>query len=130
MPDRDTESVHGARVFFRRVQLWALVIGASVGAILCTLFSLNIGYGFMAGVVVGMMNGRLMAIDAFSLVHKEPSKVRKFIIGRQLLRLVIMFGFLAVVATQTDWNIFATFGGLFLANTVMIGLQIKDMLVG
>ena len=130
MPDHDIKSVHGARVFFRRVQRWSLAIGAAVGVALSTFWSLSIGYGFMAGVVMGMLNGRLMAVDAFSLVHKEPSSVRKFIIGRQLLRLMIMFGFLSVVATRTEWNIFAAFGGLFLANAVMIGLQIKDVLAG
>jgi len=128
--DRDDENVHGARVFFRRSQFWSLVTGVAVGTALCMFWSKSIGYGFMAGVVVGMLNGRLMAVDAFSLVYKNPSSVKKFIIGRQLLRLVIMFGFLAVIAIRTEWNIFAAFAGLFLANVVMIGLQIKDVLAG
>ncbi len=128
--DRETESVQSARVFFRRSQFWSLVTGAAAGAALCMFWSKSIGYGFMAGVVVGMLNGRLMAVDAFSLVHKEPSSVRKFIIGRQLLRLMIMFGFLALIATRTEWNIFAAFAGLFLANATLIVLQVKDVLVG
>ncbi len=126
----EAESVHSARVFFRRSQFWSLVTGAAAGGALYVFWSKSIGYGFIAGVAIGMVNSRLMAVDAFSLVQKKPSSVKRFIVGRQLLRLVIMFGFLALIATRTEWNIFAAFAGLFYANAVMIGLQIKDALAG
>jgi len=103
-----------ARTYVRKIQLSSFVTAIGIGIGLTLLWSRMIGYGFMSGAAISIVNFQLMAVDAFELIGKNPKKARSFIIGRYALRYVIMFGFLAVIATRTDFNIFATFIGLFL----------------
>ena len=101
------------RVFVRKTQISAVIAGIGIGLAVVFLWSIEVGFGFMAGVAISVVNFQLMAVDAFELVDKAPKKARSFIIGRYALRYAIMFGFLVVIATRTDLNILATFIGLF-----------------
>jgi len=103
-----------ARTYVRKMQLSSLITAMGIGLALSLLWSRMIGYGFMSGAAISIVNFQLMAVDAFELIGKNPKKAQSFIIGRYALRYVIMFGFLAVIATRTEFSIPATFLGLFL----------------
>ena len=111
------------RTFVGGIQKKALIYGSAVGGVLGLLWSWNIGLGLIAGVCVSVVNFQLMAVDAFDMVDKRPRGARRFIIGRYALRYVIMFGFIALVAVRTDWNVFAAFAGLFFVQGVLVADQ-------
>jgi len=119
-----------ARSFVRETQKKALFYGSVAGLTLVFLWSREVGFGFIAGYLISMINFQLMSVDAFDLVEKVPGKARKFIIGRYLLRYAIMFGFLALVATRTSLNIFASFAGLFFIQGVLVTGQVSRFVRG
>ena len=65
-----------------------------------------------------------MAVDVFGIENKAPQKARKFIIGRYALRYAIMFCFIAMIVTRTDFNIIATFIGLFFVQMSLVVGQV------
>ena len=77
----------------------------------------------MSGTAVSVVNFQLMATDVFEITGKNPQKARKFIIGRYALRFAIMFGFIVIITKRTDFNIFATFVGLFFIQAQLIVSQ-------
>ena len=87
-------------------------------------WSHSIGFGFLAGVTISVLNFQLMAVDAYGITGKAPKKARKFIIGRSAVRFAIMFVFLALIAHRTDLNIIATFIGLFFVQAILVGEQL------
>ena len=109
---KDRDRLAYTRIRVRRIQIRSAVIGVVVGLLL-SVWSEPVGYGFLAGVAIGLINFLLMSADAFDMVEKSPPKVRSFIMKQAFIRFAIMFGFLALVATQTDFNIFAAFIGIF-----------------
>ncbi len=117
-----------ARSFVRRTQKRAIIAGAGIGIALLLVWSKQAGLGFMSGVALSVVNFQLMAVDAFEMTGKAPKKARGFIIGRFALRFAILFGFLAVIATQTDFNILAAFAGLFFVQVVLFAGQVRDAL--
>ena len=123
-PDNNFDSLQNARQFVRKTQKRALISGLIVGSLLAFFWSDSVGFGFLSGAAIGIVNFQLMSADAYEIVKKDPKKAKKFIINRLILRYAIMFGFLALIATRTDFNIIATFIGLFYVKFMLIGVQI------
>ena len=121
-----TDSLSSVRLLVRKIQKRALISGLIVGLLLAFFWSRSVGFGFLSGVAIGVVNFQLMSVDAYTMVEKNPRKARKFIIGRAMLRYTIMYGFLALVALRTDFNIFAAFVGLFLIKIILIGGHIIE----
>jgi len=120
LTDKDFDSLYSARLFVRKTQKRALISGFILGSLLAILWSCSVGFGFLSGVAVSIVNFQLMSVDAYTIVEKDPKKARKSATGRSVLRYAIMFGFLALVAARTDFNIFATFIGIFFVKAVLI----------
>ena len=119
--DMNTERLTDARAYVRRVLKITLAAGLFIGGVTTVVWSSQVGLGFCAGTAVGMINFQLMSVDAYEFAVNPPRKTRWFINGRLIVRLVIMFGFLALVVTRTNFNVVATFIGLFLVKIVLIG---------
>lgn len=117
----------GVRGFVRAIQARAVVSGIIIGAVLATVATNGAAYGFMAGVAVSVVNFQLMAVDAYQAAEKSPGRARSFIIGRFLVRYAVMFGFLALVATRTEWNIVAAFVGVFHIQMLLVGERLYDV---
>jgi len=124
------DGIGAARSFVRDTQKKALFYGSVAGLTLVFLWSREVGVGFIAGFLISVINFQLMSVDAFDLVDKGSGKARKFIIGRYVLRYAIMFGFLALVATRTSLNIFASFAGLFFVQGVLVTCQVSRSVRG
>jgi len=107
------------REFVGGVRKRAVLSGLVLGLVLAHVWSPGVGFGFMAGAAVSVLNFQLMAVDSFEILEKTPGKARKFIVGRYFLRFAIMFGFLALIATRTDWNIMAAFAGVFFVPAIL-----------
>jgi len=114
------------RSFVRKTQRTAILCGCAVGAALTLLWSRQVGFGFFSGMALSVINFQLMAVDAFELFDTTPKKARRFIIGRFVLRFAILFGFLAVIATRTDFNILAAFTGLFFVQAVLFAGRVRE----
>ncbi len=126
LTDSNFDNVRSSRLFVRKTQKITLLSGLIIGFLLTVLWSVTVGLGFLAGLAIGIVNFQLMSVDAFESIEKAPTKARKFIVTRYIIRFAIMFGFLALVATQTDFNIIATFIGLFTVKVILIGRQILE----
>ena len=122
--DGNFDSLLSARLFVRKTQKITLISGLIIGFLLMVLWSGSVGLGFLSGVVLGIVNFQLMSVDSYEIIKKSPKKARKFIISRFIIRYAIMFGFLALIATRTDFNIISTFIGLFYLKVILIGGQI------
>ena len=120
----NSDSLYAARLFVRKTQKRAFFSGLIFSFFLAILWSHSVGLGFLSGVIISIVNFQLMSVDAYSIIEKNPKKARKFIIGRYILRFVIMFGFLALIATRTNFNIYATFIGVFFVKIVLAVVQI------
>ena len=114
------EETVSVRSFVRKTRKVAIFSGLIIGLFLASFWSHLIGFGFLAGVLVSIVNFQLMAVDAFEIEEKTPKRARKFIIGRYAIRYAIMFGFLALVATRTDLNIIAAFTGIFFIPALLL----------
>lgn len=101
------------RAYVRQMQIGSVISGVGVAAVLALLVSVKVGGGFLAGAAISIVNFQLMAVDAFEFAGKSPKVAKKFIIGRYLLRYAIMFAAVVMIVTRTDFNIIATFAGLF-----------------
>ena len=112
------------RRYVRTIQKSALVVGSIACGLLWSLVSRSVGLGFMAGVLVSVINFQLMSVDALDMVGKQPKKARSFIISRYALRYAIMFGFIAVIVTRTDLNVVASFIGIFFVQFVLVGERV------
>jgi len=128
LTDKNFDNLYSVRSFVRKTQKRALISGLILGSLFAILWSGSVGFGFLSGVAVSIVNFQLMSVDAYTTVGKEPKKVRKFITGRSILRYAIMFGFLAFVASRTDFNIFAAFFGIFFVKAVLVGGEILQVL--
>ncbi len=122
---KDTVSV---RAFVRKIRNAAIIIGLILGFFLAFFWSRHIGLGFLAGVLISIVNFQLMAVDAFEIEEKTPKRARKFIIGRYAIRYAIMFGFLALIATRTDLNIIAAFTGIFFVPVFLLAGQLFSVI--
>ena len=98
----------------------ALISGAVSGLFIALFWSQSIGYGFLSGVAVSIVNFQLMSADAYMIVSKNPQKVRMFVVKKYFLRFAIIFGFLGLVATRTHLNLFAAFVGVFFIQFTII----------
>ena len=98
----------------------AIIIGSVIGIMLTLLWSNSIGFGFITGAAVSILNFQFMSVDAYRIVGTTPAKARKFIIGRSVIRYTIIFCFLALIFSRTDFNIFAAFAGLFFVQMLLI----------
>ena len=121
-----SESTYSLRKFVKKIRKIALIAGAIIGLVLLTVLSRAIGFGFLAGVAISIINFQLMAVDAYDIEGKVPQKAQKFIIGKCVLRYVIMFGFIALLVTRTNCNIIATFIGLFFIQIIIVGGQLLN----
>jgi len=121
-----TESLYDARRFVRGIQKRALLVALSVGALMAVFWSRSGCYGFLAGSAVSIINFQLMSVDAYTLARRRPRNARKFFFTRGIIRSAIMFGFLALIATQTDYNMIAAFIGVFLVKMVLFIGQIVE----
>ena len=108
------------RIFVRKTQKTAIIAGLAIGVLLSVLWSNSIGFGFMTGTAVSIVNFQLMSVDACRIFGKTPAKARKFIIGRSVIRYTIIFCFLALIFSRTDYNIIAAFAGLFFVQLLLI----------
>ena len=118
-----TGSLEQVRRFVRQVQMRAVLLGIGVGIGLSAL-SEPVGYGFLAGVGISLINFKLMSTDAFDMVGKTPKGARSFIAGRFIIRFVIMFGFLAIIASRTNFNVVSAFAGLLFVQVVLVAAQV------
>ena len=114
------------RLFVRRTLRRAIISCAGFGVAAALVWSEKIGFGFMAGAVLSVINFQLMAVDAYSVIGKEPIQARNYIFLRSLVRYAIMFGFLAVIATKTTLSISAAFIGLFYVQAFLFVGQIRQ----
>ena len=121
--DTYSDELYSAKLFVRKTQKRALLSGLVFGILLSLFWTLDAGYGFLSGLAVGIVNFQLMSVDSYHMIGKNPQNARKFIIGRYLLRLGIMFGFIALIATRTEFNIISAFFGLFHVKFILIGEQ-------
>ena len=128
LADGNFDSLHGARVFVRKTQKITLISGLIIGFLLTALWSVSVGLGFLSGVAIGIVNFQFMSVDSYEIIDKTPKNARKYIIVRFIMRYAIMFGFLALIATRTDFNIVSTFIGLFYIKVILIGGQILGKL--
>ena len=115
-----TETDDPVRGFVRKMHFLAICAGTIIGLSLVFVWSRSIGFGFLAGTAASVVNFQLMAVDAYELHGKNPRISRRFIIGRYVIRYMILFVFLTIVATKTWFNIYATFAGLFLVHVMFI----------
>ena len=126
--DKNFDSLYNVRLFVRKIQKRSLVSGLILGSLLAIFWSGSVGFGFLSGIAVSIVNFQLMSVDAYTIIEKDPKKARKSTTGRSILRYAIMFGFLALVAARTDFNIFATFIGIFFVKAVLIVGEIIQVL--
>ena len=112
------------RVFVRKTQLISILTGLCIGFALAYFWSKSIGYGFICGALASVVNFQLMAVDAFEIAEKSPNKAKKFIYGRYVIRYAILFGFLAVLVTRTDFNILSAFVGIFFVQFILFTGQV------
>jgi hypothetical protein len=108
-----------ARVFVRRTQKYTLLFGAIIGAILWGAWSKGAALGFVCGAAISVVNFQLQYSDVLRILEKDSKTARKFITWRFFLRYAIMFGFLAVIAVKTDYNILLSCIGLLTVQTVL-----------
>ncbi len=114
------------RSFVRNTREKALIFGALLSVIMFLIGPKTIGFGYMCGVAVSMVNFQLMAADAFGMVDKSSKAAKKFIMLRFFLRYAILLSSLALIATRTDFNIFAAFFGIFTVQAVIIGERLLE----
>ena len=126
LADGNFDSLHSTRLFVRKTQKITLISGLITGFLLTVLWSGSDGLGFLSGVAFGVVNFQLMSVDSYGIIETSPKKARKFIIGRVIIGYAIMFVFLALIATRTDFNIISTFIGLFYLKVILIGGQILE----
>ncbi|MBN1294743.1 MAG: ATP synthase subunit I [Candidatus Latescibacteria bacterium] len=119
-----TDDGGNVRYYVRKTQVMSMAIGIVIGAILSTFWSESVGYGFMSGAAVSLINFQLMAVDAYQVVGKESRNARKFIIGRYILRYIIMFVSLTLIVTRTDFNLIAAFAGLFFIQIILVAERV------
>jgi len=124
LTDKNFNGLYNARLFVRKTQKRAFFSALIFGVFLAILWSSSVGYGFLSGAAVSIVNFQLMSVDSYMIIDKSPQKARKIIINRYILRYAIMFGFLFLVAAYTDFNIIATFVGVFFVKIILIGGQI------
>ena len=110
--------------FVRNTQKSAIFFGLILGGLLLTFWSRSVGLGFITGTALSVVNFQLMTTDVFGVVEKAPQKARRFIIGRYALRFTIIFGFVILILTRTDFNLFALFVGLFFIQVNLIAGQV------
>ena len=108
------------RIFVRKIQFAALLTGILAGVALKIWWSHSVGIGFISGVIASVINFQLMAVDAFQMSGDDPRGTRKFIIGRYLIRYVMLFVFFAYIATRTEYDVVAAFIGFFIVQIVLI----------
>jgi len=118
------DNISSIRAYVKNVQVLSLVSGGIISTALMLWVSHSAGLGLFSGVVISVVNFKLMATDAFLIVQKNPGKARKFILGRYLLRYAIMFVFLALVVTRTNLNVLAAFIGLFFVQIHLFIIEI------
>ena len=126
--DKNFDRLYNTRLFVRKTQKRTLISALILGFFLSILLSRSVGYGFLSGVALGIVNFQLMSVDSYMIIGKPPQKARKFIINRYILRYGIMFGFLMLIAAYTNFNIIATFVGVFFIKVILIGGQIFQAL--
>ena len=119
----ENDELHDAKIFVRKIQKRSLISGLFFCILILLFWSHQAGYGFLSGLAIGIINFQLMSVDSFVLLEKSPRKARKFIIGRYVLRSGIMFGFIALIVTRTDFNIITAFLGIFYVKILLIGDQ-------
>jgi len=124
LTDKNFNGLYNARLFVRKTQKRAFFSALIFGVFLAILWSSSVGYGFLSGAAVSIVNFQLMSVDSYMIIDKSPQKARKIIINRYILRYAIMFGFLFLVAAYTEFNIIATFVGIFYVKIILIGGQI------
>ena len=109
-----------ARIYVRKIQKTALLAGIVIGVALAYLLSNSVGYGFIAGAGISIMNFQLMAVDAYQMTEKSSGKARRFIIGRYFIRYALMAGFIILIVTRTEFNIISAFAGLFFIQMIIV----------
>jgi hypothetical protein len=126
LPENINDELYSAKKFVRKIQKRALISGLFFCILLTLFWTRNAGYGFLSGLGVGIVNFQLMSVDSYVMLDKSPQKARKFIIGRYIIRSGIMFGFIALIATQTNFNIITAFFGVFHVKIILIGGQMMQ----
>ncbi|MFC1489962.1 ATP synthase subunit I [Candidatus Latescibacterota bacterium] len=120
----ENDELYTAKIFVRKIQKRALISGLFFGILITLFWTHSAGYGFLSGLAIGIVNFQLMSVDSFVLLDKSPQKARKFIIGRYIIRSAIMFGFIALIVTKTEFNIITAFFGIFYVKFLLIGEQV------
>jgi len=117
----EPDNTDNVRSFVRKTQKIAVTVGTVIGVLLMFFCSGSVGYGFMSGAGVSIINFQLMAVDAYRTIDSIPVKARKFIMGRYSIRYALMAGFIILIVTRTNFNIFAACAGLFLVQMILVG---------
>jgi len=115
------------RLFVKNTRKKALIFGAFLGVVLFLAVPKTICFGYICGAAVSVVNFQLMAADAFGMIEKSSRMAKKFILFRYFLRYAILFAAMALIATRTDFNIFAAFSGVFTVQAVLFGERLLEL---
>jgi hypothetical protein len=120
------QGIGAFRIFVSNIRKKALFLGAFLGSIMLIFGMKSIGFGYLCGTLLSLVNFQLMAADAFGMVDKSSKAAKKFILFRYFLRYAILFSALVLLVTRTDFNIIAVFVGVFTVQIVVIGDKLLE----
>jgi hypothetical protein len=116
------------RRFVRATSVKTLCMGLALGTALFFFWSRQVAFGYIAGAAISVVYFNLMAADAYGLKEKSSGSAKKFFVIRYALRFVILFTAVALIATRTDFNIFAVFAGVLAVQTVFMAQRVYAMI--
>jgi hypothetical protein len=122
----DNKRIDTVSAFVKEIQQTALIVGIILSSILSFVFTNSIGYGFLIGVAISIINFRLMAATTYHLLRKGHSQKRLIIIIHTLLRFSIIVVLVTLIATRTNFHLLATVGGILIIHLRLIFKQILD----
>ena len=113
----DTDKI---RIFIRNTQIIAAISGFLGGIILIMFWSKSVGFGFIAGAFISIVNFKLLSMDALQMSGMATSKAGTFIIGRYFVRYGMILVSLMLIAKYSTFNLVAACLGLFVVQGILI----------
>ena len=115
--DENTDNIH---VFIRNTQIIAAISGFLGGIILIMFWSKSVGFGFIAGAFISIVNFKLLSMDALQMSGMATSKAGTFIIGRYFVRYGMILVSLVLIAKYSTFNLVAACLGIFVVQGILI----------
>ncbi len=106
-------------IYIRNTQIIAAISGFLSGIILAVFWSKSVGFGFIAGVLISIINFQLLSMDALQMSGMATSKAGTFIIGRYFVRYGMILVSLVLIAKYTTFNLLAACLGLFVVQGIL-----------